>query len=90
MLDRNFFGIRRRRPKVTEKIIQLDNIETAKDALEDMQSESIPLQSITQSSVETAPKNIIGMVKYAICVFFGVIGCYLSYKFIPIYLVSLN
>lgn len=84
------FGIRRRRTKVIEKNIQIDDIETAKDALEDLQLKSNTLEIITHNCLETEPPKLRDKVKYAMFVFFGITGCYLCYRFISMYIVSLK
>lgn len=88
--DRQLFGIRRRRTKIIEKNLQIDDIETAKDALDDLQLKSNDLELITQNFLETEPSKLRDKVKYALFVLFGITGCYLSYRFISMYMVSLK
>lgn len=88
--DRQLFGIRRRRTKIIEKNSQIDDIETAKDALDDLQLKSNDLELITQNCLETEPSKLRDKVKYALFVLFGITGCYLSYRFISMYMVSLK
>lgn len=81
------FGIRRRRTKLVEKCKLTDNIETAKDALEDVyikSMETIPNDCI--SSGAEPPK--INKIKYASFILLGITGCYLCFRLIPIYIVS--
>ncbi|VVC35698.1 Hypothetical protein CINCED_3A022835 [Cinara cedri] len=86
ILDRNLFGIRRRRTKVKEKTQSDDDIETAKDALEDIQLKSNSLSIIAQNLLETQSTRTRDKIKYTIFILFGITGCYLSYKYIPLYL----
>lgn len=88
--DRHLFGIRRRRTKITEKNLQIDDIETAKDALDDLQLKSNDLDLITQNCLETEPSKLRNKVEYALFVLFGITGCYFSYRFISMYIVSLK
>lgn len=88
-LDKNLFGIRCRRTKI-DKCKQIDDmcIETAKDALEDLQLKSLDV--IPYDCTETELPKSISIIKYAILFLFGITGCYLSYTFIPMYIVSLR
>lgn len=81
------FGIRRRRLKVKEKE-QVQHIETAQDALEDTQLHSNVLEAM--NCLETEPPKTNDKFKYAMFILFGITGCYLSYKCIPMYIVSFN
>lgn len=82
------FGIRRRRTKVKEKEQQVQHIETAQDALEDTQLHSNILE--TMNCLETEPPKTNDKFKYTMFILFGITGCYLSYKYIPMYIVSFN
>lgn len=84
------FGIRRRRTKVIEKATQIDDIETAKEALEDIQIKSNSLEANPFCCTEINPPKTRNQVKYTIFILFGITGCYLSYKYIPMYIVSYN
>lgn len=88
--DRHLFGIRRRRSKVVEKNSHVDGIETAKDALDDLQLNSNDLEMITHNCLEIESSKLRDKVKYALFVLFGITGCYLSYRFISMYIVSLT
>lgn len=88
--DRHLFGIRRRRTKIIEKNLQIDDIETAKDALDDLQLKSNHLEIITHNCLETEPPKLRDKVKYALLVLCGITGCYFSYRFISMYIVSLK
>lgn len=86
IIDRNLFGIRRRYTKLTEKNIAIDNIETAKDAFEDLELKSntpVVIQHDCSEHEHLKPKD---KVKYAILILFGITGCYISYKYMPMYL----
>ncbi|XP_060860672.1 testis-expressed protein 2 isoform X2 [Metopolophium dirhodum] len=86
IIDRNLFGIRRRYTKLTEKNIAIDNIETAKDALEDLELKSntpVVIQHGCSEHEHLKPKD---KVKYVILILFGITGCYISYKYMPMYL----
>lgn len=83
------FGIRRRRTKVIEKSQLDEDIETAKDALEDIHLKTNPLTTISHDLLETQPTRGRDKIKNTLFILFGITGCYLSYKFFPIYLVSL-
>lgn len=88
ILHKNVFGIRRRRTKVIEKSTQINDIETAKDALEDIQIEPNSLEAYPFCCTDINPPNARNKVKYTMFILFGITGCYLSYKFIPVYIVS--
>lgn len=87
ILDKNLFGIRRRRTKIVDKV-QVPGIEVAKDALENIQPLLNPLTTIRNDYSETEPSKKNDKVKCAVFVLFAIFGCYFSYKFIPIYIVS--
>lgn len=84
------FSIRRRRTKIIEKLLQVDDVETAKDALEDLKIESKSLEAIVQHCPESGTLKTKNKIKYALFILFGITGCYLSFKFIPMYFVSVN
>lgn len=85
ILDKNLFGIRRRRTKLVDKCKQTGDIELAKDALEDVHIES--METIPYDcSDRKLPK--INKFNYAIFTLLGITGCYLSFKYIPMYIVS--
>lgn len=88
ILDKNLFGIRRRRTKIIEKAKLVDNIETAKDALEDVNQKSYGLEAATCECSEIEPLKTRDKIKYTMFVLFGITGCYLSYKLVPMYIVS--
>lgn len=88
--ERTLFGIRRRHTKVTQKSIHVDTIETAKDALEDLQPKLNTLEIINNNCSETEPLNFVDKIKYAVLALFGITGCYLCYKFNSMHIVSLN
>lgn len=91
IFDRNLFGIRRRYTKLTEKNIPIDNnIETAKEALEDLELKSNTIEVIKHDCLEREHLKPKDKVKYVILILFGITGCYISYKYIPIYLVSIK
>lgn len=84
------FGIRRRR-KIIEKTSPIDDIETAKDALENLQLNSNTTNATPYDCSETESIKTKDKVKnYSIFILFGTIGVYLGYKFVPIYIVSTN
>lgn len=89
IIDRNLFGIRRRYTKLTEKTIPINNIETAKDALEDLELKSNTQKVIKHNCSEHEHLKPKDKVKYVILILFGITGCYISYKCMPIYLVSI-
>lgn len=89
IIDRNLFGIRRRYTKLTEKNIPIDNIETAKDALEDLELKSNTPEFIKYDCSEYERLKPKDKVKYIILILFGITGCYISYKCMPMYLVSI-
>jgi hypothetical protein len=85
------FGIRRRRNKIIEKISPTDDVETAKDALENLQLKSNTTNASPYDCSETESiKTSDTVKKYSIFILFGTIGVYLGYKFVPIYIVSIN
>lgn len=88
IIDRNLFGIRRRYTKLTDKNIAIDNIETAKDALEDLELKSNTSEVIQHGCSEHEHLKPKDKVKYVILILFGITGCYISYKCMPMYLVS--
>lgn len=85
IFDKSLFGIRRRRTKIVEKP-QIEHIETGQDALEDTQIHSNILEAINGS--ETVLPKTNDKFKYTLFVLIGITGCYLSYKYIPMYIVS--
>lgn len=87
ILDKNLFSIRRRRTKTVDKV-QVPGIEMAKDVLDDIQPPLNPLTTIRNDHSETEPPKKYDKVKCAVFVLFAISGCYLSYKFIPLYIVS--
>lgn len=89
IIDRNLFGIRRRYTKLTEKNILIDNIETAKEALEDLELKSNTIEVIKHDCFEREHLKPKDKVKYIVLILFGITGCYISYKYIPMYLVSI-
>lgn len=87
ILDKNLFSIRRRRTKTVDKV-QVPGIEMAKDVLDNIHPPLNPLTTITNDHSETEPPKKNDKVKCAVFVLFAISGCYFSYKFIPIYIVS--
>lgn len=86
ILDKNVFGIRRRRTKLVEKCKQTDDVdETAKDALEDLHVKSV--KSIHYDCSETGSSKM-KKIKFASYILLGITGCYLSFRFIPMCVVS--
>lgn len=84
------FGIRRRRTKVIEKTQLDEDIELAKDALAEVCVKTNSLTSIAQNLLEAQSTRTRNKINYTLFILFGITGCYLSYKYIPIYLVSLK
>lgn len=89
IVDRNLFGIRRRYTKLTEKNTSSDNIETAKDALEDLELKPNTPDMIKYDCSEHEPLKTKDKVKNVIFILLGITGCYISYKYIPTYIVSI-
>lgn len=87
ILDRNLFGIRRRRTKVLEKFSQSNTIETAKDALEDEQLKP-NIDAIPYSCCDTERPKKRNKLKYAAFILVGITGCCLSLRYMPTYVVS--
>lgn len=87
ILDKNLFSIRRRRTKTVDKV-QVPGTDMAKDALENIQPPLNSLTTIRNDHSETEPTKINNKVKCAVFVLFAISGCYFSYKFVPIYIVS--
>ncbi|XP_027836909.2 testis-expressed protein 2 isoform X2 [Aphis gossypii] len=83
VIDRHLFGIRRRYTKMTEKSTPVDNIETAKDALEDLELKSNMPEVIKYNCSEHELHKPKDKMKYVIFILFGITGCYVSYKYIP-------
>jgi len=74
---------------MTEKNTPVDNVETAKDALEDLELKSNTPEVIKYDCSENELLKPKDKMKYIIFILFGITGCYVSYKFIPIYIVSI-
>lgn len=87
ILDRNLFGIRRRRTKVLEKLTHSHNIETARDALEGEQSKP-STRPVPYSCYETEQPKTRNKFKYAAIILVGITSCCLSLRYMPIYIVS--
>jgi len=74
---------------MTEKNLPIDNIETAKDALEDLELKSNIPEVIKHHCSEHELLKTKNKVKYVIFILFGITGCYISYKYIPMCIVSI-
>jgi len=74
---------------MTEKSAPVDNIETAKDALEDLELKSNIPEIIKYNCSEHELLKPTDKIKYVIFILFGITGCYVSYKYIPMCIVSI-
>ncbi|XP_050419888.1 testis-expressed protein 2 [Adelges cooleyi] len=83
-VDTNWFSIRRRRTNVIERAGEFSDVEKAKDALEDYNTNI--LEPIAHCSPVTAPPRIRDKIKYAMWFLFGITGCFLSYRYMSLYI----